>query len=96
MWDDCGIGLCPLDHVKKCVIFTGLHHFDIFLNGIRLVEWSRIGRLVLDCHLIRGLVKIGTASWQVGGLVRISIGLKDLQWIGGLAMDMQISTWEMY
>ena len=66
------------------------------LIGIRLVDWSRIGRLILDCHLIMGLVKIGTASRQVGGLVRISIGLKDLQWIGGLAMDMQISTWEMY
>ena len=77
MWDDCGIGLCPLDHVKKCVIFTGLHHFDIFLNGIRLVEWSRIGRLVLDCHLIRGLAKDwhcigGWVDWSVvsGGFAR--------------------------
>ena len=32
MWDECGIGLCPIDHVKRCEIFTRLHHFDIFLR----------------------------------------------------------------
>ena len=31
----------------------------------------------------------------VGGLVRITIGLEDLQWIGALAKDLQISTWVM-
>ena len=32
---------------------------------------------------------------QVGGLIKISIGSEDSQWIGGLAIDFQISTWVM-
>ena len=84
MWDECGIGLYPIDHIKRREIFTRLHHFDIFLG--------------FCCCWSRGLDMIGPGlalHWRLGGLVRISIGLEDLQWIGELAMNLEISTWVM-
>ena len=64
------------------------------------MDWSRVSILVLDCHLIRGLVKgwhcIGEwVDWS--GLAldwRICNGLVDWQWImeghicNGLALDL--------
>ena len=70
MWDECGIGLYPIDHIKRREIFTRLHHFDIFLG--------------FCCCWSRGLDMIGPGlalHWRLGGLVRISIGVEDLQWI---------------
>ena len=71
------------------------------MDGLFL-DWHQAGGLVKDLQIGIGLpfekgIGQGLALYRrVAGLVRISIGLKDLQWIGGLAMDMQISTWEMY
>ena len=48
MWDKCGICLCPIDHVKRCEIFTRLHHFDIFFRFLLLWEWWEV---VVDVRL---------------------------------------------
>ena len=62
------------------------------MDGLFL-DWHQAGGLVKGQHIGIGLsfdkgIGQGLALHrQVGGLVRISIGLEDLQWIGGLAMD---------
>ena len=61
--------------------------------GGLFLDWHQAGGLVKGWHIGIGLsfdkgIGQGLALHRrVGGLVRISIGLEDLQWIGGLAMD---------
>ena len=61
--------------------------------GSLFPDWHQAGGLVKDWQIGIGLpfdkgIGQGLALHRrVGGLVRISIGLEDLQWIGGLLMD---------
>ena len=70
------------------------------MDGLFL-DWHQAGGLVKEWQIGIGLpfdkgIGQGLALHEwVAGLVRITIGLEDLQRIGAFAMDLQISTWVM-
>ena len=69
--------------------------------GGLFLDWHQAGGLVKEWQIGIGLpfdkgIGQGLALHEwVGGLVRITIGLEDLQWICALAMDLLISIWVM-
>ena len=66
--------------------------------GSLFLDWHQAGGLVKDWQIGIGLpfdkgIGQGLALYRrMGELVKISIEWEDLQWIGGLTMDLQIST----
>ena len=78
MWDECRIGLCSIDHVKRCEIFTRLHHF----GTAQACGW--IGQ---DQHWRRGFARDQCIGNGFADFAEQYIFVMAWHWIWGLGRD---------